>query len=92
LPSPSEKVPDIVPDDGVQPPPQLPPHVSVTESSPVEYLPTEQSRHVVLDPAPTVVEYVPAPQLVQLVLPAAEYFPAEHSTHARLDTAPVVVE
>ena len=38
-------MPDVVPEDGVQPSPQLPPHVTVTESdcTDSEYVPARQS-------------------------------------------------
>ena len=82
----------MVPDDGEQPPPQLPPHVSVAELAPEEYLPAGHSRHDELEVAPTSCEYVPAPQLLQAEAPAAENFPAAQTTHVKLEDAPVAVE
>jgi len=51
-----------------------------------DVLPAAQSRHTVDEEAPTVVEYLPAPQSVQTEAPAvAEYLPAGQPSHSPLE-------
>ena len=81
-----------MPDDGLQPSPQLPPHVSVTVA-PLAYVPALQSRQTASETAPVTGEYFPAPQLLHTVLPCAlEYFPTIQSRHDRGEVAPTVAK
>ena len=75
-------VPDVAPDDGVQPEPQFdPPHVRDAAVRAL-YLPASQLVQIVEDVA---VVYLPASQFVQTVdAMAAEYLPATQSSHAVL--------
>ena len=72
-------VPDLAPDEGEQPPPQLPPHVIVTVDAAPAYLPASQSVQDVDDEE---AKYLPALQYEQeLDEDADEYLPASQGMH-----------
>jgi hypothetical protein len=77
-------VPDVAPEDGVQPEPQFePPHVRVTSVSAL-YLPASQLSQPVLTPDAAL--YLPASQLSQAVLTpdVSLYLPASQLSQAVL--------
>ena len=78
-------VPDVAPDDGVQPEPQFdPPHVRDAAVRAL-YLPASQLVQIVEDVAAV---YLPASQFVQTVdAMAAEYLPATQSMQPRASSA-----
>jgi hypothetical protein len=75
--------------DGAPVCPYFPAEQSVpeqVEAPAAEYLPAKQLMQVLATVAPTVVEYLPAAQFVQLGAPACEYDPAGHSLQVSLRT------
>jgi hypothetical protein len=96
-------VPDVAPDDGVQPELQFdpPPHVRVAavfvssqlvqivEAVAAVYLPASQFVQTVDAIA---AEYLPATQSVHTEAPAAEYLPATQYQQCAFEVAPVTAE
>ncbi len=69
------------------------PFVTQEEAPKVEYPLAEHARHAVGEEAPTVVEYLPGAQGVQLVSPAVEpYVPAGHGVHEATVAPPQAIK
>jgi len=51
-----------------------------------------QTLHAASLSATTVVEYLPAVQLMHVLLPAVEYFPDKHNVQTSDEIAPIIVE